>query len=131
MVLPEDFDGEKGAYPIDCQTCGADAHLIGWNRFRESPDDPQQCAYCGSTEGLITEVSSKQLVGLRILCEVPLGVLDCGHIDELVLSELDAADPVLVATRSSTPPAVTVQTPPPPWIPRHVACHIRTYSQSS
>jgi hypothetical protein len=48
-VTPGDFEGYGGAYRMDCHECDADAHVIGWNRFRDE-DKPAWCPYCGSDD---------------------------------------------------------------------------------
>jgi hypothetical protein len=38
----------RGVYHIDCGECGADAHLVGANRFKENHDRADFCPYCGA-----------------------------------------------------------------------------------
>jgi len=38
----------RGVYHVDCGECGADAHVIGANRFKKEHDDAEHCPYCGA-----------------------------------------------------------------------------------
>jgi uncharacterized OB-fold protein len=38
----------RGVIHVDCGKCGADAHIVGANRFKESHDNAQYCPYCGA-----------------------------------------------------------------------------------
>ena len=38
----------RGVVHIDCRECGADAHLVGANRFKDHHDDAEYCPYCGA-----------------------------------------------------------------------------------
>jgi hypothetical protein len=38
----------RGVYHVDCGECGADAHVIGANRFKEHHADARICPYCGT-----------------------------------------------------------------------------------
>lgn len=38
----------RGVVHIDCGACGADAHLVGANRFKDEHDDADTCPYCGA-----------------------------------------------------------------------------------
>ena len=38
----------RGVYHVDCGECGADAHVVGANRFKQDHDDAQFCPYCGA-----------------------------------------------------------------------------------
>jgi hypothetical protein len=38
----------RGVFHVDCGECGADAHVIGANRFKDEHDDASVCPYCGA-----------------------------------------------------------------------------------
>lgn len=38
----------RGVYHVDCGECGADAHVVGANRFKSDHDDATFCPYCGT-----------------------------------------------------------------------------------
>lgn len=59
-MQPTDFDGEDGAYHLNCSECGADAHIRGWNRFGDDSDAPEHCAYCGAESADYYDVSDRE-----------------------------------------------------------------------